>query len=243
MPKSGHSMNPKPEQYLDHLQAISYSTGNSQKSFRIALASAIWLTLGALWLPGFGSFGPVIDLSQSEMDKPEPVHVILRAKPIEPVQRVQRQVSQAKKVPLPQHLVDPSVQNVAVLDMDVEPVFEDDFALSMEMIPDGPPEPPELVYSSQATGIVPPNITHRAMPRYPPRAIPLRIQGYVMIQAILGKDGEIRDIQVLRGLAKGKFGFEKSAIAALKKWEFEPGTLSGKPVDIRMNLRLTFALQ
>ncbi len=50
------------------------------------------------------------------------------------------------------------------------------------------------------------------------------------------------DVHVLRGLGKGKFGFEESAITALKKWEFQPGKVDGVPSDVRMTLKIDFVL-
>ena len=71
----------------------------------------------------------------------------------------------------------------------------------------------------------------------------VKLQGYVILEAILGKDGDIRDIKVLRGLGKGRFGFEDAATEALKKWQFLPGRLHGKPSDVRMTLKIDFVLQ
>ena len=90
--------------------------------------------------------------------------------------------------------------------------------------------------------VEPPKFTHRVAPKYPDRAIKIKLEGYVILEAVMGKDGEIRDVVVLRGLGKGKFGFEENAIEALKQWEFVPGTVNGKPADVRMTLKIDFVL-
>lgn len=91
-------------------------------------------------------------------------------------------------------------------------------------------------------GLEPPVILTRSKPAYPKKALEMRLQGYVVLRAVLRKTGEIDDIVVLRGLGRGKFGFEKAAKECLAKWKFIPGTVDGKPIDVRMNLRIDFII-
>ena len=91
-------------------------------------------------------------------------------------------------------------------------------------------------------GVEPPIFYHKIAPDYPPRAVKARFQGYVILEAIMGKDGEFRDFQVLRGLGKGKFGFEEEAIKAVSQWKYKPGKLHGEPIDVRMTLKIDFVL-
>ena len=71
----------------------------------------------------------------------------------------------------------------------------------------------------------------------------IRLQGYVILEAILRKDGSVDDIKVLRGLGKGKFGFEEEAAKALQQCEFLPGKVNNKAADVRMTLKIDFVLQ
>jgi len=91
-------------------------------------------------------------------------------------------------------------------------------------------------------GVTAPIITYRASPMYPVEAVKIKLQGYVILEAILRKDGSIDKIKVLQQMAGGKYGFEREAIAALEKWEFTPGTHYGKPADIRMTLKISFVI-
>jgi protein TonB len=92
-------------------------------------------------------------------------------------------------------------------------------------------------------GVEPPVFTKKVTPDYPDKAVKIRLQGYVILEAILRKDGSVDDIKILRGLGKGKFGFEEAAAQALKAWQFLPGKVNGKPADVRMTLKIDFVLQ
>ena len=65
-------------------------------------------------------------------------------------------------------------------------------------------------------------------------------QGSVVLSAIVRKDGSIEILKVLRGLG---LGLDENAIEALKKWKFRPGTRSGQPVDVALNIEINFALR
>ena len=89
-------------------------------------------------------------------------------------------------------------------------------------------------------GVVAPVFTQRVQPKFPRGQ---RQGGKVILEAILGKNGTIYDIRVLRALNNWKHGFEASAIAALKQWQYTPGTINGKPTDVRMTLAVDFVLR
>ncbi len=106
----------------------------------------------------------------------------------------------------------------------------------------GTPTQAPIIARVGQEGVEPPVFTKRVSPEYPKRAIKIKLQGFVILEAILRKTGEVDDVHVLRGLGKGKFGFEESAITALKKWEFQPGKVDGVPSDVRMTLKIDFVL-
>lgn len=91
-------------------------------------------------------------------------------------------------------------------------------------------------------GVTPPKFIKRVAPEYPMAAIKDHLEGYVILEVILRKDGSVDDIEVLRGLAKGAYGFEESAIQAVKQWQFTPGQVDGEPADVRMTLKIDFVL-
>ena len=65
-------------------------------------------------------------------------------------------------------------------------------------------------------------------------------QGSVVLSAIVHKDGSIQILKVLRSLG---LGLDENAVEALKKWKFRPGTRSGEPVDVALNIEINFALR
>ena len=109
--------------------------------------------------------------------------------------------------------------------------------------PDAGDRDSETIPRVGQAGVAPPNVTSRVEPRYPGKATKIRLQGYVILEAIFRADGRIDDVKVLRGLGKGKFGFEEEAVSALKRWRFEPGRYQGQVSDVRMTSKIDFVLQ
>ncbi len=77
-------------------------------------------------------------------------------------------------------------------------------------------------------------------PQYTEEARRARIQGVVLLEAIIGCDGRVTNITVLQGLP---LGLTEAAVDALSRWRFEPATLNGSPVSVFYNLTVNFRLQ
>ena len=77
-------------------------------------------------------------------------------------------------------------------------------------------------------------------PQYNDVARKARIEGMVIIEAIVDKDGNVTDARVLKSLP---MGLDQSAVDAVKRWKFTPGTLNGQPVPVIFNLMVNFRLQ
>ncbi|CAM2007944.1 TonB family protein [Acanthopleuribacter pedis] len=123
---------------------------------------------------------------------------------------------------------------------DVDVAIFNDFTFSEDDFPDAPPV--SSVLEQDALGLAPPVITKRVPPQYPKPALRVGLQGYVIVEAIMRADGTLTNVRVLRGLGKGRFGFEDAARKALEQWEFLPGELNGGKVDVRMTLKIDFSL-
>ena len=98
-------------------------------------------------------------------------------------------------------------------------------------------------YRVGQTGVTPPIFTKKVTPVYPEKARDIKLEGYVILEALMTADGSVGDIKVLRGLGKGKFGFEEAAAHALKNWKFKPALVEGHPVDVLMTLKIDFVLK
>ncbi len=196
--------------------------------------------LALIWAPGFSFDSKVFDVSTEEHQPQK--RKVLKPPPEQPLERVQTQERKAKKTPMPDLTPD---EPEPVVEPDPPPEPEvlptDDWEIG---IPDGPPvQEVDTIARVGQVGVEPPVFTKRVSPKYPERAVKIKLQGYVILEAILRKNGAVDDVKVLRGLGKGKFGFEDEAIKALKKWQFLPGKVNNNPADVRMTLKIDFVLQ
>ncbi len=76
-------------------------------------------------------------------------------------------------------------------------------------------------------------------PQYSEIAKEARIQGTVILEAIIDKNGDIARVRTIKALP---LELTDNAIAAVKTWKYEPATLEGKPVSVYYQLRINFRL-
>lgn len=65
------------------------------------------------------------------------------------------------------------------------------------------------------------------------------MEGVVIVQSIIGENGRLRRIRVLKGLSHG---LDESALATLCSWRFKPARLDGEPIEVYYNLTVNFTL-
>jgi TonB family protein len=82
-----------------------------------------------------------------------------------------------------------------------------------------------------------PRLIDEAKPRYTSDALQSRIQGTVLLEAVVRSDGHASHIRVLRSLDQG---LDEEAVAAVARWRFEPGRLAGEPVDVLVTIMVDF---
>ena len=85
-----------------------------------------------------------------------------------------------------------------------------------------------------------PVVLHRVQPLYPRVAVAAKRGGFVIVECIIDKNGEIRDAQVLQSSFAA---FNQPALDAVRQWRFLPGTMHDKPVDTIFDLTVTFTIQ
>jgi protein TonB len=85
----------------------------------------------------------------------------------------------------------------------------------------------------------PPVAVKRVDPIYPDVARKARIEGMVILETIIDRDGNVTDVRVLKGLP---LGLDQSAVDAVKRWKFKPGTLNGQAVPVIFTLTVNFTL-
>lgn len=84
-----------------------------------------------------------------------------------------------------------------------------------------------------------PIVIERKEPVYPEEARRARVGGIVILEAVIGKDGGVRDVFILKDLP---FGLGAATADAVRQWKFKPATLNGTPVDVIFNLTTNFKL-
>jgi protein TonB len=75
-------------------------------------------------------------------------------------------------------------------------------------------------------------------PEYPPLAKMARIQGKVVLEAIISRDGTIQDLKVVSGHPL----LVKSALEAVQRWRYQPTLLNGEPVEVITEVEVNFTL-
>jgi len=87
--------------------------------------------------------------------------------------------------------------------------------------------------------IKPPRQTKNVRPVYPVGAQYDRTGGAVILEVLIGPDGKVKDARVLRSSPV----FDKSAVEAVKKWEYEPTVVNGVPVSLTMAVTVSFSIR
>ncbi len=98
------------------------------------------------------------------------------------------------------------------------------------------------VYSTKQAGVTAPKLVKETKAGYTPEAMQARIQGTVKLEAVVLADGKVGDVKITQSLDK-EFGLDDQAIAAVKKWEFEPGRKDGEAVSVRVDIEMVFKLK
>jgi protein TonB len=82
------------------------------------------------------------------------------------------------------------------------------------------------------------NLVYDVSPKYPPEAGQARIEGTVVLLAMIGKDGTVEDVRVESGLPV----LAQAAIEAVRQWRYRPYLLNGEPVEINSQITINFTL-
>lgn len=81
-------------------------------------------------------------------------------------------------------------------------------------------------------------LVRRVQPTYPPLARQARIQGTVLLQAQISKEGTIENLTLLSGHPM----LAPAAIEAVKQWKYRPYLLNGEPVEVETQIQVNFTL-
>jgi len=107
--------------------------------------------------------------------------------------------------------------------------------------PPPPPPPPKTVTPQRIRvggNVQAANLINQVRPIYPPLAKQARISGTVELSAIIGKDGRVQDLKVVRGHPL----LVQAALDAVKNWIYKPTLLNGEPVEVSTTIDVNFTL-
>ncbi|HEY3936508.1 MAG TPA: energy transducer TonB [Bryobacteraceae bacterium] len=87
--------------------------------------------------------------------------------------------------------------------------------------------------------VKPPKLIHYVEPEFSSSSKEAFVEGVVKISTVVTAAGLPTELQVVSGLNAEE---DKTAMAAVKKWRFEPGTKDGHPVRVRVTVEINFHL-
>lgn len=217
---------------LSRLAELAEEETRHRRLLRLGLVAAVSFHLGLLLLPL-----PQRDVAVAEREVAPVLHLV----PIPPFSpppppdtvRVQRP---RRAIPVPEVLLPEPVgesHEIAVPLVD-EPGFIDDIA------PPPPPAPEPEGPLHVGGPIAQPARLAYVEPVYPPAALKARLPGVVILRVLLGRDGGVREVTVLR---PATMGMTESAVEAVRQWRWEPALLDGRPVEVLMTVTVTFTVR
>jgi protein TonB len=162
-------------------------------------------------------------------DKPPPPQVAIAA-PVAPP-------SVAVPVPVPDAEAPPEQQIASQEELaNTTPAVAGDGDQQLVVAPPTEDELPkfgEYVYVEEL-----PEAVTKVSPVYPDLAREAGVDGTVMVQALVGKDGKVKDTKVVKSVPM----LDAAAISAVKQWVFKPALSNNKPVAVWVAVPVKFSL-
>ena len=89
-----------------------------------------------------------------------------------------------------------------------------------------------------SSGVAQGLLVHQVKPAYPTLAVQARIQGTVVLQAVIAKDGTVQDLRVVSGHPL----LVQAALDAVRLWRYKPYLLNDQPVEVDTQINVNFTL-
>jgi protein TonB len=210
----------------------------------IALAVAVAIHAAALVVR-------IPEIAQELLPERKPETVIVVRRYVPPPPRVeQRQVARrpvTRKVALPDPTPDEPepIREPEPEIAEFEPLLTDvEVLIGVPALPEVPPAPSLEPLLPGVGGVSNPVLIEetKVTPLYPELARMARVEGNVILQALIHADGSVGRLTVLR-CTRPAFGFEDSAVDAVRQWRYEPATVDGRPVEVYFTVFVEFVLE
>jgi protein TonB len=101
-----------------------------------------------------------------------------------------------------------------------------------------PPPPTPSAHPPRVSRVMEGNLIYRVQPQYPPLARQARIQGIVVLRAMISREGKIENVQIITGHPL----LVKSAMDAVLQWRYRPYYLNNEPVEVETQVTVNFTL-
>ena len=89
------------------------------------------------------------------------------------------------------------------------------------------------------SGVEPPQLRRRVTPEYTDDALARKIEGIVILEVVILKNGRVGPARIIRSLDAG---LDAKAVAAVREWTFLPGRFRGEAVDVLAEIEVEFRL-
>jgi protein TonB len=225
------------EKYWEETSAMATAEYNEDsRSMKVAWIGALIFHF-LLFITVFPSMG-----GQTFTPEERETVVIKRYKPpTPPKEQPKKKVvkKSASRVPIPDPTPDepePIVAEEVEFVDDTEMPVDTDFVVGM---PTG--GPPVIDQGPMRVGgdIQEPERIHYVAPEYPELARRARMEGFVILQAVIDKQGNVKDVEMMRGLG---LGLDVAAMDAVKQWKYTPTFYNGRPVEVILTVTVQFQL-
>lgn len=100
------------------------------------------------------------------------------------------------------------------------------------------PPPAPMAHPLRVSHVMEGNLIYKPQPEYPPLARSGRIQGQVVLSAVINKDGTIENLRVVSGHPM----LVRAAIDAVSRWRYRPYLLNSEPVEVETQILVNFSL-
>jgi TonB family protein len=90
------------------------------------------------------------------------------------------------------------------------------------------------------SGVSPPSLLREVKPDYTEEARARGIEGDVVMEIVVRRDGSVGEVKLMQGLGHG---LDARAIQAVREWRFSPGTRHGVPVDVLVEVAMEFKIR
>jgi protein TonB len=185
---------------------------------------------------------PEITYEIQKVERDRRTMVVRKYTPPPPPQQERKQIKRklTKKMPVPDPTPD---EPEPIIEPEPEPEPEP-IDPDMEVLIGDPEPPPQTGPLMAGVGGVtePQRIPETYIkPEYPELARRARVEGRVILQVVIHKDGTVGEMEVIQAPA-ADLGFGEAAKNAVSQWRYQPARQNNRPVDVFMTVVVNFSL-